>query len=56
MIKTRVNEFIEGDLAVRTVRVSFLGIPIYRYRKETTNSKVVAVLRTVSHDKIKGFI
>lgn len=57
MIKVLTNEYREGDLAIRTTKVTFLCIPIFKYKKSTTNSKAVALLTTVNQPtKIKGFV
>lgn len=57
MIKVLTDEHREGDLAIRTTKVTFLCIPIFKYKKSTTNSKAVALLTTVNQPtKIKGFV
>lgn len=57
MINVITEEYAKGDLAIRTIVVTFFKIPIYKYRKESTNRQAVNML-TVSSDKqlkIKGF-
>lgn len=57
MIKVLTDEYREGDLAIRTTKVTFLCITIFKYKKSTTNSKAVALLTTVNQPtKIKGFV
>ena len=56
MVKIFTKECREGDLAVKTTEVTFLCIPILRYKKTTTNNKAVAILTTVAQPtKITGF-
>lgn len=56
MIKVLIKEYREGDLAVKTTEVTFLYIPIFRYKKTTTNNKAVQLLTVVKEpNKIKGF-
>lgn len=56
MIKMLTKEYREGDLAVRTTEVTFLCIPIFRFKKTSTNNKAVAMLTTVTQPtKITGF-
>lgn len=57
MIKVLTKECREGDLAVKTTEVTFLCIPIFKYRKSTTNNKIVAAMTTVQQpSKVKGFL
>lgn len=57
MIKVLTKEYREGDLAVKTTEVTFLCIPLFKYKKSTTNNKTVALLTTMQQPtKIKGFI
>lgn len=57
MIKVSTKECREGDLAVKTTEVTFLYIPIFKYRKSTTNNRVVAAMTIAQQpSKIKGFI
>lgn len=57
MIKVLTKEYREGDLAVKTTEVTFLCIPLFKYKKSTTNNKVVALLTTMQQPtKIKGFV
>ncbi len=56
MIKVKTKEYREGDLAVKTTEVTFLCIPIFRYKKSTTNNKIVIMLTAATQsNKIKGF-
>lgn len=56
MIKMLTKEYREGDLAVKTTEVTFLYIPIFRYKKTTTNNKAVATLTIVKEpNKTTGF-
>ena len=57
MIKVLTKECREGDLAVKTTEVTFLCVPIFKYRKSTTNNKIVAAMTTVQQpSKVKGFL
>lgn len=57
MIKVFTKEYREGDLAVKSTEISFLCIPIFKYRKSTANNKLVALLTTIKQSKtIKGFL
>lgn len=57
MIKVLTNEYREGDYAVQTTVVTFLCIPIFKYKKSTTNNNAVRLLTvTEQPDKIKGFV
>lgn len=57
MIKVLTKEYREGDLAVKTTEVTFLCIPIFKYKKTTTNNKAVALLTTVEQPKkVSGFV
>jgi hypothetical protein len=57
MIKILTKESREGDLAVKTTEVTFLCIPIFKYKKTTTNNKAVALLTVVNQPtKVTGFI
>ena len=49
------KEYREGDHAVRTTEVTFLYIPIFKYRKTTTNNQAVQLLTVVKEpNKVKG--
>lgn len=57
MIKSKVKEFSKNGLAIRTIEVTFIGIPIYSYEKTSTNKAAVAQLTAVSEPtKIKGYL
>lgn len=57
MIKVLTKEYREGDLAVKTTEVTFLCIPLFKYKKSTTNNKAVALLTTMQQpSKVEGFI
>lgn len=56
MIKKVIQEYREGDLAVRTIVISFLCIPIFKFRETTTNNSIVNQLTVIKElNKIKGF-
>lgn len=57
MIKEAVNEFVEDNLVVRTIRITFLGLPIFMYRKTSTNKMALQQYTPVSvkNKQIKGF-
>ena len=56
MIKKVTQEYREGDLAVRTTVISFLCIPIFKFRETTTNNSIVNQLTVIEElNKIKGF-
>lgn len=56
MIKVLTKEYREGDLAVKTTEVTFLCIPMLRYKKLTTNNQAVKLLTPASKpEKIGGF-
>ena len=57
MIKVLTKEYREGDLAVKTTEVTFLCMPLFKYKKSTTNNKAVALLTTIEQPKtVKGFV
>lgn len=56
MIKVFDDEYREGDLAIKIVKVTFFGIPIYISKKTSTASNIVAALtQTKKQNKVKGF-
>lgn len=56
MIKKLIKEYMEGGFAVQTVEVAFLSIPIFKYKKITTNNEVIQLLTSTKKlNKIKGF-
>lgn len=56
MIKQRTKEYSRDSLAVRTIQITFLGIPIYNYEKTSTNKAAVAQFTAVPKiTKVKGF-
>lgn len=56
MIKVLTKECREGDLAVKTTEVTLFHIPIFRYRKTTTNNLAVKQLTVIGQPStIKGF-
>lgn len=56
MIKVVTQEYREGDLAVRTTVVTFLCIPIFKFKKTSTNHVAVNQLTVIKEPvKIKGF-
>lgn len=49
------QEYREGNLAVRTTIVTFLCIPVFKFRKTSTNNVVVKQLTTIKKSiKVKG--
>ena len=56
MIKILTKEYREGDQAVRTTVVTFLCIPIFKYKKLTTNNQAVALLTVNQPREVKGFV
>lgn len=56
MIKMITQEYREGNLAVRTTVVTFLRIPIFKFRKTSTNNIAVKQLTAIKESiKVKGF-
>ena len=56
MINMVTQEYREGDLAVRTTVVTFLHIPIFKFKKTSTNHVAVGQLTPIKEPvKIKGF-
>ena len=56
MIKIVTQEYREGNLAVRVTTVTFLGIPVYKFRTTTTDNVAVKQLTVIKEPtKIKGF-
>ena len=56
MIGVITQEYREGDLAVRTTVVTFLCIPIFKFKKTSTNHVAVCQLTVIKEPaKIKGF-
>lgn len=55
MIKVITDEYREGDNAVKTTSITLFGIPMFRYKKLTTNNKTVALLTVQKKTTIKGF-
>ena len=56
MLKVLTKEYREGDLAVRTTEVTFLYIPILKFKKTSTNNTAIQLLTVVKEpNKIKGF-
>lgn len=56
MIKIKTREYREGDLAIKIVKVTFLGILILERKESTTNNNIVDALTTREHpNKINGF-
>lgn len=53
----KTKEYREGDLAVRTTEVTFLCIPIFKYKKTSTNNQAVKVLTSITQPtNVKGFV
>ena len=55
MIKVITDEYRKGDNAVKTTSITLFGMPIFRYKKLTTNYKAVALLTVQKETTIKGF-
>ena len=57
MIKKRIKEYREGNKAIRELRVSFCGIPLFCQIEETTNYTIVESLNSEKSKRkpIKGF-
>ena len=55
MIKVITDEYREGDNAVKTTSITFFGMPIFMYKKLTTNNKAVALLTVQKETTIKVF-
>lgn len=56
MIRMVTQEYQEGNLAVRTTVVTFLFIPIFKFRKTSTNQMAVRQLAPVKERvTLKGF-
>lgn len=55
MVKTEIKEYVENDLVVRTITVSFLYIPIFRYKKTSTNKGVISQFTPIKKIKQIGF-
>lgn len=54
MIKMTTREYREGDFAVKETLVTLLFIPIFKYKKTTTNNQAVALLTISQPLKVKG--
>lgn len=56
MIKYKIKEYSEGDLAIRSIIITVLGLPIYSYSATSTNRAIVEQLTIPPQKiKIKGF-
>lgn len=56
MIKQETKEYSEDGLAVRIMRITLFGMPIYRFKETSTNKAAVAQLTTAPKPtKVKGF-
>lgn len=57
MIEEIISEFVKDDLVVRTIKITFLGLPIFKYRKTSTNKVALQQYTPVSvkNKQIKGF-
>lgn len=57
MIEIVIQEYREGNLAVRTTVVTFLCIPIFKFRKTFNKNVAVEQLTPIKEvTKVKGFI
>ena len=56
MIKMVTQEYQEGNLAVRTIVITFLFIPIFKFKETSTNQMVVRQLTPIKERiQLKGF-
>lgn len=56
MIRMVTQEYQEGNLAVRTTVVTFLFIPIFKFKKTSTNQMAVMQLAPIKEKiQLKGF-
>lgn len=56
MIKMVTQEYQRGNLAVRTTVVTFFCIPIFKFKKTTTNQMAVRQLAPIKEKvQFKGF-
>lgn len=56
MIRMVTQEYKEGDSVVRTIVVTFLCIPIFKFKKTSTNTIVVKQFMAIKErTKINGF-
>jgi hypothetical protein len=56
MIRIENDEFVEGDLAINIVKVTFFGFTIYQKKCTTANKNIVDSLQPIKeHKVIKGF-
>lgn len=55
MIRMVTQEYQEGNLAVRTTVVTFLFIPIFKFKKTSTNQMAVGQLAPIRRIQLKGF-
>lgn len=56
MIKMLTQEYREGNLAVRTIVITFFGIPVFRFRKTSTNNIAVRQLSELKETfKVNGY-
>lgn len=56
MIRQTTKEFTVNGLAVRTIEITFFGVPIYSFKKTSTNQAAVAQLQQAAETtKVKGF-
>ena len=56
MIRIENDEFVEGNLAINIVKVTFFGFTIYQKKCTTANKNIVDSLQPIKeHKQIKGF-
>jgi hypothetical protein len=56
MIKILTKEYMEGDLAAKTVEVFFFNIPLFKSKSTTVNNQVIqAFTKPKNTIKIKGY-
>lgn len=52
IIKMTKDEYREGYLCVRTCKITFLGIPIYRSKITTTNNDALRKLTVLEESQL----
>lgn len=57
MIKKEIKEYSEDGLAIRIIRITLFGIPIYIFKETSTNIDIITQLTTAPKiiKKVKGF-
>lgn len=55
MIKVEIKEYVEDNLVIRTINITFLYIPIFKYKKTSTNKGVISQFTPIKKVKQIGF-